>query len=97
MVPTDIIPDKPATTGWNIKGGILGGAEEKRAASPEQRTPSKRMKEQPLRVVYQNINGLKSAKPELHSFLVENDIDIMFVSEVQKQDGDLFSTFNIPD
>ena len=49
-------------------------------------------------MAYQNINGLKVAKlPKLHSFLVDNDIDIMFVSEVQKQDGDLFSTFHIQD
>ena len=41
---------------------------------------------------------MKAAKlPVLHSFLVDNDIDIMFVSEVQKQDGYLFSTFHIPD
>ena len=96
---TDIVSEDPTNTGWNIQGGLRGGAEEKRAAPPEPSTPSKRKKSQPpLRVAYQNINGLKAAKlPELHNFLVDNDIDIMFVSEVQKQDGDLFSSFHIPD
>ena len=92
-------------TGWKILGKLKGGTNRRRTKQ-EARSKlyhAEREKTRKLdkmnacnnfKMAYLNINGMSEEKvEEVTDFLETNDLDLLFIRETKKQEGDLMQNY----